>query len=112
MNNLMILPKPLNNLNMLTSTNNSTSKLFTRKGSSFLNNKQVNRNLCYNWPFTPPPQGTFHLLDKAICAASLFLDSQPAVLHLTPDNQQPKYVPCFIFISITYLAPTQPRATH
>ena len=55
MNNLMTQLKPLNNLNMLTSTNNSTSKQFTRKGSLFQNNTQANRNLRYNWPFTPPP---------------------------------------------------------
>ena len=44
------------------------------------------------------------------CATSLFLDAHPATLHLTPTaSHQGMYG--FIFISITYLTSTQPRAT-
>jgi hypothetical protein len=110
MNNLMTQLKPLNNLNMLTSTNNSTSKQFTRKGSLFQNNTQANRNLRYNWPFTPPPHSTY-LTRPFVQLPSSWTLSLLSCTSL-PDNQQQRYVPCFIFISITYLAPTQPRATH
>jgi hypothetical protein len=69
MNSLMTLLKPINTPKMLTPYEQSTSKLSTRKGSSFLSNKQATQTLCSNWPFTLPIP-----LDKASHAASLFLD--------------------------------------
>ena len=50
MNNVMTLFKSLNNPNMLTPMNSFTSKLFTRKGSSFLHNTQATRILYISHP--------------------------------------------------------------
>jgi hypothetical protein len=107
MNNLMTLVKPLNNPNTLTPYEQFHIQALHQKGKLIPEQYAGDPNPLFQLAIYPPIP-----LDKASRAASLFLETQPAALHLTPDNQSPRYVQYIIFISITYLAPTQPRATH
>jgi hypothetical protein len=106
MNNVMTLLKPLNNPNMLISYEQFHIQALHQKGKLIPEQYAGDPNPLFQLSIHPLPIP----LDKASRAASLFLDAHPAVLHLTPPaSSQGMYG--FIFISITYLTFTQPRAT-
>jgi hypothetical protein len=107
MNNVMTLLKPLNNPNMLTHYEQLHIQALHQKGKLIPEQYAGDPNPLFQLAINAPIP-----LDRASRATSLSLDAHPAALQLTPDNQQPMYVRYIIFISITYLAPTQPRATH